>query len=55
MCPTLRLVPELSRKNSDFRSCYPKFPNKIRILGNLSDGSGVLGLGIGLRFFLSMG
>jgi hypothetical protein len=38
------VVPELPEINSGFASCYPKFPNKIRV-------SGISGSGFGLRVF----
>jgi hypothetical protein len=43
------VIPELPEINSGFASCYPKFPNKIRVSGIL--GSGILGSGFGLRVF----
>jgi hypothetical protein len=38
------VIPELHEINSGFASCYPKFPNKIRV-------SGISGSGFGLRVF----
>jgi hypothetical protein len=43
------VIPELPEINSGFASCYPKFPNKIRVSG--ISGSGIPGSGIGLRVF----
>lgn len=40
------MIPELSKL-----SCYPKFPNEIRVFGISGLGSGILGLGY--EFFLS--
>jgi hypothetical protein len=45
------VIPELPEINSGFASCYPKFPNKIRISGILGSGSGIPGSGFGLRVF----
>jgi hypothetical protein len=44
------VIPELPELNSGFASCYPKFPNKIRVSGSGS-GSGIPGSGFGLRVF----
>jgi hypothetical protein len=38
------VIPELPEIISGFASCYPKFPNKIRV-------SGISGSGFGLRVF----
>jgi hypothetical protein len=35
------VIPELSEINSGFASCYPKFPNKIRVSGISSLGPGI--------------
>jgi hypothetical protein len=43
------VIPELPELNSGFASCYPKFPNKIRVSG--ISGSGIPGSGFGLRVF----
>jgi hypothetical protein len=43
------MIPELSRINSGFASCYPKFPNEIRISG--ISNSGITGSGFKLRVF----
>jgi hypothetical protein len=43
------VIPELPEINSGFASCYPKFPNKIRVLG--IPGSGIPGSDFGLRVF----
>jgi hypothetical protein len=43
------VIPELPELNSGFPSCYPKFPNKIRVSG--ISGSGIPGSGFGLRVF----
>jgi hypothetical protein len=43
------VIPELPELNSGFSSCYPKFPNKIRVSG--ISGSGIPGSGFGLRVF----
>jgi hypothetical protein len=40
------VIPELPEIISGFASCYPKFPNKIRV-----SGSGIPGSGFGLRVF----
>jgi hypothetical protein len=34
------VIPELPEINSGFASCYPKFSNKIRVLGISGSGSG---------------
>jgi hypothetical protein len=39
------VIPELPEINSGFASCYPKFPNKIRVSG--ISGSGILVSGYG--------
>jgi hypothetical protein len=41
----------ITRNNSGFASCYPKFPNKIRVSGIPGSGSGIPGSGFGLRVF----
>jgi hypothetical protein len=46
------VTPELPELNSGFASCYPKFPNEIRVSGISSSGSGIPGSGFGLRVFL---
>jgi hypothetical protein len=43
------VIPELPEINLGFASCYPKFPNKIRVSG--ISGSGIPGSGFGLRVF----
>jgi hypothetical protein len=40
------VIPELPEINSGFASCYPKFPNKIRVSGISDSGSN-----FGLRVF----
>jgi hypothetical protein len=45
------VVPELPEINSGLASCYPKFPNKIRVSGILGSGSGIPDLDFGLRVF----
>jgi hypothetical protein len=45
------VIPELSEINSGFASRYPKFPNKIRVLGISGSGLGIPGSGFGLRVF----
>jgi hypothetical protein len=45
------VIPELPEINSGFASCYPKFPNKIRVSGISGSGSGIPGSGFGLRVF----
>jgi hypothetical protein len=45
------VIPELPELNSGFASCYPKFPNKIRVSGISGSGSGIPGSGFGLRVF----
>lgn len=45
------MIPELPEINSGFASCYPKFPNKIRVSGISGSGSGIPGSGFGLRVF----
>jgi hypothetical protein len=45
------VIPELPEIISGFASCYPKFPNKIRVLGISGSGSGIPGSGFGLRVF----
>jgi hypothetical protein len=47
------VIPELPEINSGFASCYPKFPNKIRVSGisGSGSGSGISGSGFGLRVF----
>jgi hypothetical protein len=45
------VIPELPELNSGFASCYPKFPNKIRVSGISGSGSGIPGSGYGLRVF----
>jgi hypothetical protein len=45
------VIPELPEINSGFASCYPKFPNKIRVLGISGSGSGIPGSGFGFRVF----
>jgi hypothetical protein len=45
------VIPELPRIISGFASCYPKFPNKIRVSGISGSGSGIPGSGFGLRVF----
>jgi hypothetical protein len=39
------MIPELPKINSGFASCYPKFPNEIRVLGISGLCSGILGSG----------
>jgi hypothetical protein len=39
------MISELPKTNSGFASCYPKFPNKIQVLGIL--GLGIPGSGYG--------
>jgi hypothetical protein len=34
------VIPELPKINLGFTSCYPKFPNKIRLSGISGSGSG---------------
>jgi hypothetical protein len=46
------VIPELPEIISGFASCYPKFPNKIRVSGISGSGSGIPGSGFGLRVFL---
>jgi hypothetical protein len=41
------VIPELSEINSGFTSCYPKFPNKIRVSGISDSSSGVPGSSFG--------
>jgi hypothetical protein len=43
------VIPELPEINSGFASCYPKFPNKIRVSGISGSGSGIPGSGFGFR------
>jgi hypothetical protein len=45
------VIPELPELNSGFASCYPKFPNQIRVSGISGSGSGIPGSGFGLRVF----
>jgi hypothetical protein len=45
------VIPELPEIISGFASCYPKFPNKIRVSGISGSGSGIPGSGFGLRVF----
>jgi hypothetical protein len=45
------VIPELPELNSGFASCYPKFPNKIRVSGISGSGSGIPGSGFGFRVF----
>jgi hypothetical protein len=45
------VIPELPEIISGFASCYPKFPNKIRVSGISGSGSGISGSGFGLRIF----
>jgi hypothetical protein len=45
------VIPELPEIISGFVSCYPKFPNKIRVSGISGSGSGIPGSGFGLRVF----
>jgi hypothetical protein len=45
------VIPELPEINSGFASCYPKFPNKIRVSVISGSGSGISGSGFGLRIF----
>jgi hypothetical protein len=45
------VIPELPKINSGFASCYPKFPNKIRVSGISGSSSGIPGSGFGLRVF----
>jgi hypothetical protein len=45
------VIPELPEIISGFASCYPKFPNKIRVSGISDSGSGIPGSGFGLRVF----
>ena len=45
------MIPELPEIISGFASCYPKFPNKIRVSGISGSGSGISGSGFGLRVF----
>ena len=45
------MIPELPEIISGFASCYPKFPNKIRVSGISGSGSGIPGSGFGLRVF----
>jgi hypothetical protein len=45
------VIPELPELNSGFASCYPKFPNKIRVSGISGSSSGISGSGFGLRVF----
>jgi hypothetical protein len=45
------MIPELPELNSGFASCYPKFPNKIRVSGISGSGLDILGSGFGLRVF----
>jgi hypothetical protein len=45
------VIPELPEIISGFTSCYPKFPNKIRVSGISGSGSGIPGSGFGLRVF----
>jgi hypothetical protein len=45
------VIPELPEIISGFGSCYPKFPNKIRVSGISGSGSGIPGSGFGLRVF----
>jgi hypothetical protein len=47
------VIPELPEIDSGFASCYPKFPNKIRVSGISGSGSGIPGSGFGLRVFCS--
>jgi hypothetical protein len=42
------VIPELPRIISGFASCYPKFPNKIRVSGISGSGSGIPGSGSGI-------
>jgi hypothetical protein len=42
------VIPELPVINSGFESCYPKFPNKIRVSGSSSN---ILGWVSGYGFF----
>jgi hypothetical protein len=44
-------LPELPEINLGFASCYPKFPNEIRVSGISGLGSGIPGSGFGLRGF----
>jgi hypothetical protein len=39
------MIPKLPEINSGFASCYPKFPNKIRVSGISGLGSGIPGYG----------
>jgi hypothetical protein len=41
------VIPELPEINLGFASCYPKFPNKIRVSGISGSGSGIPGSGFG--------
>jgi hypothetical protein len=41
------MIPELPKINSGFASCYPKFPNEIRVLGISGLCSGILGSSYG--------
>jgi hypothetical protein len=42
------VIPELPEIISGFASCYPKFPNKIRVSGISGSGSGIPGSGYGV-------
>jgi hypothetical protein len=44
------VIPELPEINSGFESCYPKFPNKIRVSGISGSGSGIPGSGFGFGY-----
>jgi hypothetical protein len=45
------VIPELLELNFGFASCYPKFPNKIRVSDISGSGSGIPSSGFGLRIF----
>jgi hypothetical protein len=45
------VIPKLPEINSGFASCYPKYPNKIRVSSILGSGSGIPGSGFGLWVF----
>jgi hypothetical protein len=45
------VIPELPEINSGFASCYPKFPNKIRVSGILGSGFGYSGFGFRVTGF----